>query len=264
VNARWLPRGALVGLGLVAGWLSLDGMGFLDGLARSGVAEIAADGWIGAFLFPLAIPLACVMTTDRSPVRAGLALGVLAPLALPHYFVEARFHPTSTVAFVAVAVACGVIAGRAVRRSSEPAAARVMLTSVVVGALLLGGVATLLWWPQGFSLLGTHPRALPTPHVALATVLLAGTLVDLRTGRTRALLWLWGAGVCLATAPHFGSVASGCMPTPGPLEWLPVPRLVPLALLLWAGPVARFLSAPRSARADHASTCPNDSAARQE
>lgn len=241
VTAGWIGRAGLLALGVVATWLALDATGLLRGLETGG-PDVLRNGWLGAFAIPLALGAACVVTSASSLVRAGLALGCVAPSALIFYGVR-HSQPLGFAVWCVVAATCAAVAWCAVRRSGEPAAVRVTLTCAGVGALLLGSCATMLWWPAGYSTYMHEPvRVLPTPHVGIAAVLLAVTLVDLRARRTRALLTLSAAGISIALAPHFGYVLLGCWDALGPLDHLVLPKIIaPAVLMMWAGPVVAFL-----------------------
>jgi len=249
VALRAASRVFLGVLGAVAVAILFRSTGCYEAIDRHGLAWVIDEGFLGGlFVMALSIGVACWVTTSRSPVRAGLALGCVAPSA---WAASLDPEPASCIIWCVVAALCAGIAWRAVRRSPEPAALRLAVTSAGVAALLVCSLATMLWWPWSFPgavIRWTPPfRVLPTPHVAIATLLLIVSVFDLRARRTRALLWIAAAGACLALAPHLGEVQRGCFGRFGLFDALMFPRsIVPIVLAFWVPPVARFfLDRPR-------------------
>jgi hypothetical protein len=240
VSGRRAERIGLVALGAIASLAVLDAFRF-DWVLEVGIERAVLSGSLGMWFLPLAIALAGLVAA-RTPVRAGLALGLLVPTGVA-LAVDLRLVGwLAPVAWIAMAAACLAIAARAVRESDEPAALRLVLTAIGVGALLCCALATLCWWPRHYGMGGYGDRVHPTFHVVGAVILLRWALRDLFARRSRALFSIAGAGILIALSPTLGSVQAGCMTAPGPLEVLLAPQLfAPAILLLWIGPVVRFL-----------------------
>lgn len=202
--------------------------------------ELVGHGVVG-FALILAGPLFATLTaSSRSAVRAGAALGMLAPVATLVWW-ERASNPAGLVAWGAIAVPSLALAWQALRRSAEPAAWRLLVSAAGASALCLGAIATVLWWPEQYSLASEPSRRLPTPHIVLAAVLLGMSLHQFARRRGASLVTLAGAAVCIASAPHLGGFTRGCIGMPGPIELLLVPSwIAPAVLLLWARPVIRF------------------------
>ncbi|WP_157070372.1 hypothetical protein [Sandaracinus amylolyticus] len=223
-------------VGAVACLLVLDAFG--AGRLLHATLDEAVDAGLGVLLLPLGVFAATLLAHPRSVVRAGLALGVLAP-NVAWLVVLGGDALLARVAWVVVFLGCLLVARSAIRDSGEPAAARTLFTAAGLGALLLGCVATLAWWPRSV-VFGPEERVLPTWQIAVATICLMVSLRDLHARRARALVSLAAAGLLIAASPTLGEVQSGCVGLPGPLETLLFPRLVvPAILSCWAGPVAR-------------------------
>lgn len=228
----------LLGLvGLLFAYRLLDVEYMLERVAEVGIRRTLDFG--PGMILLLAMPaVAPWLAASRDVVRSGLALGAVLPAvvagSLPGRGAEVRI-----LALILV-VGLSRLVSTAVWQSEERARVRLALTSIIAGALVVGALATCLFWP-----VGAGPRVLPTSQVILATGLLLLGTFHLLGRRTRALLWFALAGLSIFASPSLGGYSAGCMGMPGPLEFTIFPVLLALSVpLLWAAPLVRYLAGP--------------------
>jgi hypothetical protein len=233
----------LLGLvGLLFAYRLLDVEYMLERVAEVGIRRTLDFG--PGMILLLAMPaVAPWLAASRDVVRSGLALGAILPAvvagSLPGRGAEVRI-----LALILV-VGLSRLVSTAVWQSEERARVRLALTSIIAGALVVGALATCLFWPVPFTVRGAGPRVLPTSEVILATGLLLLGTFHLLGRRTRALLWFALAGLSIFASPSLGGYSAGCMGMPGPLEFTIFPVLLALSVpLLWAAPLVRYLAGP--------------------